>query len=267
MAKKQTRKPAASGASDKRAQAIESAQRNAAAIQGAVFVPEYDLIVEADGTVKNFSAALPDKSNPAPVPSEAPDPDDEFDPDSLGLDDDDDRGEQGDDGLDDDPDPVQNPVETGDNPADIVSMVAEYKALGLSDADALTLAQKRLAETSPAAPAPEETPPALRQVERQAERDGPDPALVHAYKEKMKNYTPPVLEKTYTVVVPARFAIWIDQWAAWQAAQRRRPVSESDVIQMMIREHWKDKSQERALLQGTATGPASRFDPTTGNYS
>lgn len=155
----------------------------------------------------------------------------------------------------------------GDPAPTLLTMVQGYKDAGLSDEDALLLASARISPSTallpPAAPPAPRLTPAMGDP---AEQRGPDPEMLAAYNERMKDYQPPVTHKTYETEVKVLFAQWVDMFAAWQSAERGMEVTTSMAIAMMISEHWQWHATDRALLTQARTGPAQGFNPAGGGW-
>jgi len=145
-----------------------------------------------------------------------------------------------------------------EKPATLIDLITGYKAAGLSDEDALHMAQRKLGV------APQGIDE--RMAAQDAKANGPDPAMVEAYNRRMSGYTPPKLDETYEVTIPVRFADWVKRFAAWESVKRGRQVGVEEAVAMMVREHWHFHSEDRAMLQGAKTGPAGKFNPVSGRY-
>lgn len=148
------------------------------------------------------------------------------------------------------------PVE--DKTATLIDLITGYKAAGLSDEDALHMAQRKLGVAQQGV--------GERMADQDARANGPDPAMVEAYNRRMAGYTPPRLDETYEVTIPMRFADWVKRFAAWESVKRGRKVEAEEAVAMMVREHWHFHSEDRAMLQGAKTGPAGSFNPVSGRY-
>lgn len=141
---------------------------------------------------------------------------------------------------------------------------------GLSEAEANSILEQRgviktirdpIVQTASGAMVP------LTQLDRDGRLNGPHPDLVKAYEERMKTYVPPVLERVYDgVVIPARFADWLDRKASWESIRRDREVTPKEMIALLVRLAWKD-DEDRQFLQPGKTGRKQAFDPKQGTWT
>lgn len=142
---------------------------------------------------------------------------------------------------------------------------------GLSEDDALSLAQSTLGKT-PAAVAPLANPGSPN------EPTGPDAEMVAAYNRRMENYEPPKIDgrimivtaegEEFDAVCPQRFLNYLVMSARWEETKRRREVNPADRLQMMLREYKRDDQDASVILNpGSATGPAGTFNPDGGTWS
>jgi hypothetical protein len=150
---------------------------------------------------------------------------------------------------------------------DLAGQIAALKSIGLSDEQIRGV----IVGTNAPAGAPV-TPPAVAQgiAEKMAENDrklvGPDPAMVAAYNERMAHYVPPLLEKEYPVVLPIRFAEWLERKTIWEGIRRNRELTPGKMIELLVREAWR-MDEDRQMLQNTKTGKAGIFNPKTGTWN
>lgn len=106
----------------------------------------------------------------------------------------------------------------------------------------------------------------------QIEQMGPDPEAVAAYQAKMVDYVPPVLEKTYEVTLQVRHAEYVHLFAAWYSQQRGVEIAMEKMIEIMVREHYRDHAGDRDFLMAArdgralATGAADDFNPAAGQW-
>ncbi len=157
-------------------------------------------------------------------------------------------------------------VKVVDDPDSVLGWANHYKAMGLSDDEAMTLANRKMGATQSAEDQRREK--GIEQWVKDNEATGPDPAVVAAYKERMKNYVPPKLDEKFEVTLPTRFADWVKRVAQWESALRRQEVSTGRALEIIVREHWHSHGSDRAILMGQSggTGPTSTFNPITGNF-
>lgn len=143
---------------------------------------------------------------------------------------------------------------------------------GLSEADALSLAQVQLGAGGPPAPLP-----GAPATPGSGEHLGPDPQLVAAYQQRMANYVEPKLDVQITIEnpdgddwvypMPVRFLDYLLRSAQYETVKRRREVSPADRLQMILREFRRDDQEVRLLMApGAATGPAGTFNPAAGRW-
>lgn len=107
----------------------------------------------------------------------------------------------------------------------------------------------------------------LAQLDRDGALTQADPELVRRYQERMKTYVPPVLERTYDgVVIPTRFADWLERKAYWESIRRDREVKPREMIALLVRAAWKE-DEDRLFLQTGKTGRKQAFDPKSGAWN
>ncbi len=152
-------------------------------------------------------------------------------------------------------------------------MVAELQrliGLGLSEKEAFTLYMAQLTETPAAPPPPGRQALEERMLDQDRRIEGPDPKMVAEYQERMRTYIPPARDKTFSVVMPVRFAEYVEQWSIWETTKRGRNVTPEDAIQMMVRLHWQaDPMRALLAMSGDPHGAVvgTGFDPKTGKFS
>lgn len=159
------------------------------------------------------------------------------------------------------------------------SIAQELDALiagGCSEDEALLIVNRRRGLAG-------ESPNAMAQAAGQQPRTpgdgeqlGPDPAVVAAYAERMKSYVAPKLDKRIGeggVLLPMRFAEYVERMAQWETFKRRRmknPVTVEEVIAIIIRQHWHQNATDRVLIMNphsvSSSGPAQAFNPNEGTF-
>ncbi len=243
--------------------AIREAKKKAAAESRAVYLEEYNLTVYPEGSVVEHAdvrdapfapaeaaqeaetwpdhlqppARAPEVTTPSPAPGTV------IPVDKHGV------AENG--GM---------PAAPEQRPTTLLGLANWYVAHnGLSEEDALSLAQKKLGQQGPQPPAPQGTPADPNEPE------GPDPRLIAEYEQRMQNYVPPVTEETFTVVLPVRFADYVRRSAAILSARRRRDISAEKAIEWMVRQYWQH-DEDRLIMSAGSTGPRDTFDPKAGQW-
>lgn len=181
--------------------------------------------------------------------------------------------------FDNDPDfaEVEEITSERDLPTSLLGWANHFKEHnGLSDDDAMTMAQSRMGIAKPAAAG--NTRPDMGTPVSPHEPTGPDEAMVDAYKERLANYVPPVLDATiiireqggatYEATFPLRFLDYLKRRAHWETARRRREMNPADCLQFLLRQA-KAIDQDAALIMNphAATGPAETFNATAGDWS
>jgi hypothetical protein len=149
-----------------------------------------------------------------------------------------------------------------DAPPTMMDEMAKYKEMGLSDAEAWTLLNAKYGgqDTTPAAPV------GVEQKMVNQEQQGPDPAMIAAYEERMKTYVAPVLDETFQVTMPVRFADKVRRKAISETIKRGREMDPADCIQYLIRQYFLT-DYDTLIAAAGATGPAAAFNPQTGGFT
>lgn len=143
---------------------------------------------------------------------------------------------------------------------------------GLSEADALSLAQIQLGKQGPGYR--DATQPA---TPGEGETLGPDKTMVEAYQKRMETYVAPRLEceikvenpvgDDWVFPMPVRFLDYLLRSAEWETIKRRREVTPADRLQQILREYRRDDQEVRLLMApGAASGPAGTFNPASGHW-
>lgn len=154
----------------------------------------------------------------------------------------------------------------GDDPSSLLGWANHFVGLGLDEDDAMVMAARKMPGTIPM---PQMGGGATVQgTPGDAETNRPDQHLIDVYNERMKGYVEPVLDRTYEVTLPVRFADYIDRRAAWESGVRRREVEPAEMIALICR-HAKANDQDYSILMhpNAGTGNPVDFNPSTGTYT
>lgn len=150
-----------------------------------------------------------------------------------------------------------------DNPKpSVIEYAQKLMAAGLGEDLAIRTAQEELGLSQPARPA-QRTP-------GDGEKLGPDPDMIAEYEQRMADYTPPKLKSTICeggLTLKNQQARWVEQYRVWKSIERREELTPERAVELMIFDHWKDHSQDRAMLQGSKTGPADSFNAAAGAWN
>lgn len=152
-----------------------------------------------------------------------------------------------------------------DKAMDLAGWLDHFMSQGRSEATALALAQDKMREQAPQVSVPENQ--GVATPENPMDEMAPDPQMVAEYKRRMENYVPPVLDRTYEVTLPVRFADFVERAAQIESARRGRLVDGAFVIDLMVRRAKTTDQDYLAVMDAAAgTGLANTFSPAAGQW-